>query len=381
MRSMGLSFLMFVLFAVSATVLSAQELSLKWGSGGATQEVAAEFDRNLKVEITGLNRKDYVYTPEIDLVPGQPTLPASPLGLFRASNRAEVSSEGDDAKALQLCVEAVRGALQKRSTTFGKKALESWYTGVESKIAQCAKTTPPLKDKILSELNPGTDSGQLSLTQLANALRTQPAGPGWTVLIKVKAEFRPQQIDDQGKVTTASAALTDAQIDAGYPDQKDDIRAHLKERVFKINFNPDRRIRLSFGPFVSGLQSRTYDQVANPEEDGAFRIGLTEDSDMGYGIGAFWSVAVWERKKVDWGFSWGVAYTADREIDEAISGLIGFSLSWKDKPFVLHIGAALGVEENPIDGFAIGDAIGADDEIPLTSSLEAAPFVAFGFSF
>ena len=353
-----------------------EEIVFSWKNQTATENV--DFSRDLRVRVTDVNRKDYVYTAEVALIPGQPTLPPGPgPGL---KQRAISGLSSDDQTKLKKCIDSANAYLQRRAKAFGNDALDTWYANLEADTAILGCPEPP-RTKILTALKPEASNGELSLDrQVQDALRLRAAGPGWTMEIRIKVQFRPQTVAETGAVTTVS----NPDIDAGYPGQKDDIKAHLLERVYKINFNPDSRIKVSFGPFISGLGTQRFDQIASPSGDGTFVIGLREDSDIAYGIAAFWTTALWklrDDKEVSLGPTWGVAYTADRQLSEAIVGMVGLGFVFGDKPALINVGAAVGQETSLAQGFMVGGSIAADAEIPTTTSLKASWFVAVSFSF
>ena len=99
-----------------------------------------------------------------------------------------------------------------------------------------------------------------------------------------------------------------------------------------------------------------------------FVIGLENDSDIRYGVAAYWTVYTNTIYKWKGGATWGVAYTNQNELDEALNGLLGYSFINPNETITLTLGVAVGKTTYLDSSVILGETQFAVDEVIPTVS-------------
>jgi hypothetical protein len=264
--------------------------------------------------------------------------------------------------------------LAERREKFGNKELEEWYEDlnkliVDSSCVDSGRTWERYRDSRWKKIG---SAGSMDVERISQTIMS--TGSGGAIEISVVAKPKPN-IKIEWEAGQSIKLLQDDSADPMADAE------HLKPRKFIVRFGPPKGITASFGPFVSGLTTKKYARISQPDS-GDLVVGIEEESDIGYGLAAYWSAPAFSVSGTDVCGTWGVAYTFDNEIDESVKGLLGFSFHFKqESALTLHLGAAIGIESELAEGWKEGQTVAADKEIPIKKGLEVGWFLGLGFKF
>jgi hypothetical protein len=372
---------------VLATALPAVAQQVSFDYSKTSAETTVAYDKGLKVVLENVNTLDYTYEISVQAVlpqpPAPPALPApGSMGLAPAPNAA-----------LNMCKDLINASLLERLARFGSESLLLWKTteldGLEAKGCSDAAARSQIQ-AVLGKAFQSAQPGQTPVLSAKLAAELADTGPGGKLIITVEATPKLTQIAGDTAAALGAVKVEGAALDMvllSNTTVKSKVDQHKKARTFTVNFEPPEGILFSFGPYLSQLGRKEFERVANPDHDpmdensNEFMIGLAEDSDQSFGVAAYWSVVVWQWDKFGLGFSWGVAYDVQNEIDEAVQGLVSVAFEFQKTPLLLHVGAAVGRQKRLADGFELMDPIGANQEIPATTSTEVELYVGISFRF
>jgi hypothetical protein len=283
-----------------------------------------------------------------------------------------------DLGTLECAVQAME-RLEQRRTLRGQAPLENWHRDAEASLRGACPVFWGLLDlEWIGATEPWLQ--RVPQDKVTQALASTGAGGG--VLIEVDPlplVHSLKWIDDRPALERSPEPGT--AVDTA-------IKEHAAHRVYRVVFGNPPGVLASFGPFVSGLGRVEYDRFKNPDYDPAgtgqseLIVGKSEDSSITYGIAAYWSAAL--RKQENWGVSWGIAYTPQNDIEQAVSGLVGgYWRPYKSASALVHFGALIGQRKELASSVAGQDPvpIGANETIPVTQKTVATWYLGIGFGF
>jgi hypothetical protein len=332
-----------------------------------TEVRVVKYDSSISIKLINVNTADYDYEAEITAV--APTPHTGPVMSIPAPGVRALLVPPNESQCRSNFADLVTEKLAERRSKFGKKELEEWFEGLKSLSldSQCNDTGgswPSFRDSQWKKIG---SAGSMAVERISQTIMS--TGPGGAIEIAVVAKPKPNiKIEWE-----AGEAIKLLQDDSADPIANAD---HLKPRKFVVRFGPPRGVSASFGPFVSSLTTKKYGRISQPASSDLV-VGLKEESDIGYGLAAFWSAPLLGKAQG----TWGVAYTFDNEIDESVKGLLGVSFKFKqESALTLHLGAAIGIENELGEGWKVGQKVAADKEIPIKKGLEVGWFFGLGFS-
>ena len=353
----------------TTTALNAQDIVLELDFEQKTETIKLDYVDKIDIKLKNINRLDYSYEVTIEAIAPAPK-PEGELPPFPVGQESLASGSCDYDKANKLLLE--------RLVTFGQGPLEQWDQRVNDLC--------PLSAQIIRGMYPkGIDTqGTIELDSDAIIAVLKKTNAGGALLITVQAKIKNDAIhlfsDTNGTPTFTPVVFSENLFST--EEQKKEYKKHTEKRVYRIEFNTPKSIRATFGPYISFLENQSFQKIKNTDPNAMpedLVISLDDNSDLRYGIAAFWNASF--PRGDNFGVSWGVAYTAQKEIDEAIQGLLGFYWNPNGNNAHFNFGISLGQTTNLADGIELGQDIGSTEEIPVTTSLEAAAFVGISFRF
>lgn len=346
-----------------------------------SEEKSERYDRALKIRVRNVNRIDYKYEVEIE------ALPPKPFPSFGAGKGMPGPLGGQKAPTntdLEKCADTMTHRLTERMVHFGDKSLDDWKNANLSSV-QCSNVDPGvvkvLVDKIAADF--ADDPGILKIDDetLKKALEGTNAGGALIIRISATPEHSVAVVGADGASLDLKKETAKCDLD---PAITEECEKHTRQRQYKVIFELPHGVVFSFGPYLSGVQRHTFKRLSNPDFDGTsnesqFIIGRDDDSSYTYGVAAHWNGALNSAKTV--GISWGMAYTLQETLENAVNGLIGFYGRSRVSSLRVHLGMAVGREQGLADRRYVDGPIGSTEEISTTNKTVLRWFAAVSFSF
>ncbi len=374
--------LLLVILLVISSAVTAEELTFDYAEKSDT--VRVEYDPELKVVLEGVNTLDYEYSQRVEYELPKPMIGpvVGPLGPGSASNRIRSVT---DQSPIDTCMKNLNDKIAGRMVVYGQEALKRWHDDAATGVNDTTCADDELKELIqdhLRELGEKENVGRMDATSDELSKANRLTGPGGAITITITATAQKTTYSKN----LASPERTPLDVDSLGAQEKDKVRKHQEERKYRIEFGPPKGVTFSFGPYLGGIARKEFDQVRNPDHDpndpssSEFIVGLSEDSDISYGVAAYWNAPLVD---TEWfGMCWGVAYTLSNELDTAVNGLLGVYFRPVTKgPGLVNVGLAMGREREISGGRAVGRPIGDTEEIPVTVETTISWFVGYSFRF
>lgn len=325
-----------------------------------TDTIRVPYDKSINIVLSGVNTLDFEYVVEIEAVFPQPKLPQI--------NRTPFPGAGVlGAAACQARETATANDLfKKRIIVYGGNDLKQWHQKYVQNIT-CTDYIHFLDSEIgddISKFGHHTiDSGKL-----IKSLSKTNSGGG--LKIKVHALGHKTQIPTNPNNTKLPLSDGETQL----------VAEHTKSRIIFLEFDRPKGIELSFGPYISTLKHQAFTKQKSTTDPNQQVIGLEENDDIRYGVAANWQASLLKSNKLL--ATWGVAYTPQGKIDDQIAGLLGLSLRTFSGAVFFNFGLGIGNQTKLADGYKLGESvIGQNEEIPLTTELNADAFFSLSFKF